>query len=203
MFLWVYDMCLRKSLARRTEVQDPALNMDTVLTEVNNAIWLEAENGMPLYQSAFNAAGGNYAYPPVPVIPGAGSELQAQNNAFMAEAKAAMEVMRHAAERGAEQGVGQTQLMQKFSATGTAAVGAVQNGEVRSVERSGAVVLKKNLKKGKVQEQKPAGTARKFFGPDGGKLKGKFREAAYQAAIAEAKENGTFGKNAQKAGGHH
>ena len=102
-FLWVYDMCLRKSLASRTEVQDPALNMDTVLTEVSNAIWLEAENEMPLYQNAFSAAGGGYAYPPVSPAPGAGSELQAQNNAFMAEAKTAMEVMRNAAERGAEQ----------------------------------------------------------------------------------------------------
>ena len=54
---------------------------------------------MPLYQNAFNAAGGGYTYPPVPLIPGAGSEMQAQNNVFMTEAKAAMEVMRNAAER--------------------------------------------------------------------------------------------------------
>ena len=63
-------------------------------------------------------------------------------------------------------------------------------------------MLKKNLKKGKGQEQKPAGTGRKFFGPDGEKLKGKFGKVAYQAAIAEAKKNGTFGKNAQKCGHH-
>ena len=61
--------------------------------------------------------------------------LQTQNNARMAEAQAAMKVVRHAAERGAEQGVRWTQLMQKFSAHGTAAVGAVQGCEVRSVER--------------------------------------------------------------------
>jgi len=127
--------------------------------------------------------------------------LQAQNNAFLIEAKAAMAVMQHAAGRGAEQGVRQTQLMQKFSANGSAAVGAVQAGEVRPVEKP--VVLKKNLGHGRVQEQKPAGTVGKFFGPDGEKLKGQFRKAAYQAAIADAKKNGTFGKNAYKAGGHH
>ena len=55
MFLLVYDMCLRKSLARRTELQDPSLNVDAVLGEVNNATWLEAENEMPLYQNAFNS----------------------------------------------------------------------------------------------------------------------------------------------------
>ena len=70
---------------------------------------------------SLGGGGSTYVYPPTSVLAtsnGVGSELQAQNNAFMIEAKTAMEAMRQVAGRGAHQGVGQTQLLEKVNAAG-------------------------------------------------------------------------------------
>ena len=210
MFLWVYDMCLRKSLAHRTEVEDPTLDIDAVLTTVQNYLVLDAEDELPKWQAAFPGTNAlpaaAYAYPPVPALPNVpnvttGSEVQAQSNALLAESRQILEKMRAAAERGADTVARSGQLAQKFAEAQFAAKNAQDRGAVKydgGADRTIKTHTKNKNGQGKgngkgKHQQVPPGLGKKFY-KDGEQLRGKARKAAYADSIKYAKKNGTYAK---------
>ena len=212
MFLWVYDMCLRKSLAKRTEDEDPTLDIDAMLTTVQNYLILDAEDELPKWHAAFPGTNGlpAAAFPPaLPNVPNvtAGSEVQAQSNALLAESRQILEKMRAAAERGADTVARSGQLAQKFAEAQFAAKSAQDRGAVKYDGGDGKTIKNhtknknghgKGSGKGKHQ-QVPPGLGKKFY-KDGEQLRGKARKAAYNDSIKYAKKNGTYAK---KYGNHN
>ena len=117
----------------------------------------------------------------------------------MGNANSVLNDMKAQAERGAGTLVKSTQLQAEFAAKSSAAAEARSKGQVR---KDGGKASGKAGKSGhkKQQVQNPAGTGRKYFGPDGKKLTGKARKHAFQQSVKSFKAQ----KAAQwKAGWHN
>ena len=104
----------------------------------------------------------------------------------MGNANSVLNDMKAQAERGAGTLVKSTQLQAEFAAKSAAAAEAHSKGQVW---KDGGKGSGKSGKVGKKQQlQNPAGTGRKYFGPDGKKLTGKARKHAFQQSVKNFKK---------------
>ena len=201
MFLWLYDQVLRKQLALRMEMQDPSLKMEELIVEKDRKLMSIAAGLLPQYQMHYGYTEAHAgAYPPVPpmLVPGLG-DMMAQQQAFMGNANSVLNDMKAQAERGAGTLVKSTQLQAEFAAKSAAAAEAHSKGQVWKDGGKGSGKAGKSGKK-KQNVQNPAGTGRKYFGPDGKKLTGKARKHAFHQSVKNFKAQ----KAAQwKAGWHN
>ena len=145
------------------------------------------------------------SYPPVPptLMPGSGDML-AQQQAFMGNVNAVLNGMKTQAERGAGTLAKSTQLQAEFAAKTAAAAEAQAKGQIWNPDagKGGGKGSGKSGKSGKKpQVQNPARTCRVYYGPDGKRLTGKARKAAFQQFVKIYKKGKTAAK--WKSGWHN